>query len=97
MLIYLSSSAFARVNNYKIIPTQELVALGMANIAGSFVSGYPVTGSFSRTAVNSQSGVKTPLAGMIFSFVLSTHSTFYTFSFIAKPYIARDTNPAMAI
>ena len=56
--------AFSRVNNYKIIPTQELVALGVANILSSFVSAYPVTGSFSRTAVNCQSGVKTPLAGM---------------------------------
>ena len=57
--------AFSRINNYKIVPTQELIALGVANILSSFVSAYPVTGSFSRTAVNSQSGVKTPFAGKI--------------------------------
>uniref|UniRef100_A0A0B7A0U8 STAS domain-containing protein n=1 Tax=Arion vulgaris TaxID=1028688 RepID=A0A0B7A0U8_9EUPU len=56
--------AFARTNNYKIDPTQELVAIGVANIISSFVSSYPVTGSFSRTAVNSQSGVRTPFGGI---------------------------------
>ncbi|XP_052766037.1 sodium-independent sulfate anion transporter-like isoform X2 [Mya arenaria] len=56
--------AFARQNNYKILPNQELLAIGAANIMSSFVSAYPVTGSFSRTAVNSQSGVRTPMAGV---------------------------------
>ncbi|XP_014671722.1 PREDICTED: sodium-independent sulfate anion transporter-like [Priapulus caudatus] len=59
------AKAFARKNRYKIDPTQELLALGLANILGSFVSAYPVTGSFSRTAVNSQSGVKTPAGGIL--------------------------------
>ncbi|PVD37444.1 hypothetical protein C0Q70_00034 [Pomacea canaliculata] len=53
----------ARINNYKIDPTQELIAIGVSNIVSSFVSSYPVTGSFSRTAVNSQSGVRTPAGG----------------------------------
>lgn len=57
--------AFARQNNYKIYPSQELIAIGVANILSSFVGSYPITGSFSRTAVNSQSGVKTPAAGLI--------------------------------
>ncbi|CAG5136680.1 unnamed protein product, partial [Candidula unifasciata] len=56
--------AFARINNYKIDPTQELIAIGVANILSSFVSSYPVTGSFTRTAVNSQTGVRTPLGGI---------------------------------
>ena len=38
----------ARVNKYKIDANQELIAIGVSNIAGSFVSAYPVTGSFSR-------------------------------------------------
>ena len=41
-----------------------MVALGVCNILGSFVSSMPTTGSFSRTAVNSSSGVKTPLGGL---------------------------------
>uniref|UniRef100_A0A1A9VJ16 STAS domain-containing protein n=1 Tax=Glossina austeni TaxID=7395 RepID=A0A1A9VJ16_GLOAU len=45
--------------------SQEMVALGMCNILASFVSSMPVTGSFTRTAVNNASGVKTPLGGLI--------------------------------
>lgn len=56
--------AFARQNSYKIDPTQELLAIGTANILSSFVQSYPITGSFSRTAVNSQSGVRTPMGGV---------------------------------
>ncbi|CAL1531872.1 unnamed protein product [Lymnaea stagnalis] len=56
--------AFARVNNYKIDPTQELIAIGVSNIVSSFFSSYPITGSFSRTAVNSQCGVRTPMGGV---------------------------------
>ena len=52
------------MNNYKIETNQELLAIGLANIMGSFVQSYAVTGSFSRTAVNSQSGVKTPAGGI---------------------------------
>ncbi|KMQ95241.1 sodium-independent sulfate anion transporter [Lasius niger] len=44
--------------------TQEMIALGVCNIFGSFVRSMPVTGSFTRTAVNHASGVKTPLGGI---------------------------------
>jgi len=44
--------------------SQEMVALGICNIFGSFVQAMPTTGSFSRTAVNSASGVKTPMGGV---------------------------------
>ncbi|XP_052664212.1 sodium-independent sulfate anion transporter isoform X3 [Harpia harpyja] len=40
-------------------------AFGFANILGSFVSSYPITGSFGRTAVNAQSGVCTPAGGLV--------------------------------
>ncbi|XP_015601198.2 sodium-independent sulfate anion transporter isoform X4 [Cephus cinctus] len=43
--------------------TQEMLALGLCNIFGSFVRSMPVTGSFTRTAVNYASGVQTPLGG----------------------------------
>lgn len=44
--------------------TQELIALSLANVLGSFVSSIPITGSFSRSAVNHASGVKTPYGGL---------------------------------
>lgn len=45
--------------------TQEMLALGLCNVAGSFVRSMPVTGSFTRTAVNNASGVKTTLGGLL--------------------------------
>uniref|UniRef100_A0A8C3QUU1 Solute carrier family 26 member 11 n=1 Tax=Cyanoderma ruficeps TaxID=181631 RepID=A0A8C3QUU1_9PASS len=40
-------------------------AFGVANVLGSFVSSFPITGSFGRTAVNAQSGVCTPAGGLV--------------------------------
>jgi len=48
---------------------KELVALGSSNLLASFFQSYPVTGSFSRSAINQASGAKTNLAG-VFSVVL---------------------------
>jgi sodium-independent sulfate anion transporter 11 len=45
--------------------SQELFALGLSNIMSSFVRSFPLAGSFSRTAVNNASGVKTPLGGLM--------------------------------
>ena len=58
------AKSFARKNGYRIDTTQEILSIGIANIIGSFFSAYPVTGSFSRTAVNSQCNVATPLGGL---------------------------------
>ncbi|KAL6038048.1 hypothetical protein STEG23_019389 [Scotinomys teguina] len=59
------AKSFASQNNYRIDANQELLALGLTNMLGSFVSSYPVTGSFGRTAVNAQSGVCTPAGGLV--------------------------------
>uniref|UniRef100_A0AAQ5ZTB4 Sodium-independent sulfate anion transporter n=1 Tax=Amphiprion ocellaris TaxID=80972 RepID=A0AAQ5ZTB4_AMPOC len=42
------ATAFASQNDYRIDANQELLAIGVTNIMGSFVSAYPVTGSFGR-------------------------------------------------
>lgn len=54
--------AFA--NGKSIDASQELIAIGTANIANSFVQGYPGTGALSRGAVNNASGVRTPLGSL---------------------------------
>ncbi|KAH6634618.1 sulfate transporter family-domain-containing protein [Chaetomium sp. MPI-SDFR-AT-0129] len=64
------SKSFGRVNNYIINPSQELVAIGFSNIFGPFLGGYPATGSFSRTAIKSKAGVRTPLAGIFTAIVV---------------------------
>ncbi|KAE9410740.1 sulfate permease [Gymnopus androsaceus JB14] len=63
------SKSFGRVNNYKIDPNQELIAIGVTNTIGSCFGAYPATGSFSRSALKSKSGVRTP-AGGIFTAVI---------------------------
>ena len=50
---------------YKINSNHELRGLGLANMAAAIFSAFPVTGGFSRTAVNYQAGAKTGLASMI--------------------------------
>lgn len=47
----------------RIIPDQELIGLGTANIAAAFSGGFPVTGGFSRSVVNFDAGAETPAAG----------------------------------
>lgn len=47
----------------KIAPNQELIGLGAANVASAISGGYPVTGGFSRSVVNFDSGARTPAAG----------------------------------
>lgn len=55
----------ARHKNYKVVSNQELIALGAANVGGAFLQAFPVTGGFSRTAVNDQAGAKTGMASII--------------------------------
>lgn len=64
------SKSFGRVNNYTIDPSQELVAIGVSNLLGPFLGAYPATGSFSRTAIKSKAGVRTPFAGVITAIVV---------------------------
>ncbi len=44
---------------------QEFIGQGLANIAGSFFSAYPSSGSFNRSGVNYASGAQTPLAAAL--------------------------------
>jgi sodium-independent sulfate anion transporter 11 len=64
------AKSFGRVNNYTINPSQELVAIGVTNLLAPFLGGYPATGSFSRTAIKSKAGVRTPLAGVYTAIVV---------------------------
>jgi len=59
----------AKHKNYRLNPNQELTALGIANFGAAFFQGYPVTGGFSRTAVNNDAGAKTTMSS-IFSAIL---------------------------
>lgn len=64
------AKSFGRINGYKINPNQELIAIGVTNTLGTLFHAYPATGSFSRSALKSQSGVRTPLAGVFTAMVV---------------------------
>jgi len=54
-------------NGERLDPNQELIGQGLANIAGSFGGSYPVSGSFSRSAVNFQAGARTGMSSVFTS------------------------------
>lgn len=56
---------YARRNRYELDSNRELVGLGVANVGSGLFGGYPVTGGFSRTAVNAEAGARTRFAGIV--------------------------------
>lgn len=67
------AKAIAAKTRQRIDPNQELVGQGLANIVSSLSQGFPVSGSFSRSAVNMNAGAKTGMSSVITAvFVLLT-------------------------
>ena len=58
------AKAIGRRHNYEIVVNKEIVAMGLANLMGGAFNCYTTTGSFSRTAVSSEVGARTPLQGI---------------------------------
>jgi sulfate permease, SulP family len=44
---------------------REFIGQGLANLGAAVFSGYPCSGSFTRSALNFRSGAKTPMSGII--------------------------------
>ncbi|PHR61292.1 MAG: sodium-independent anion transporter [Robiginitomaculum sp.] len=57
------AQTLAAKRRQRIDPDQELIGLGVSNIASALSGGYPVTGGFARSAVNFDAGAETPAAG----------------------------------
>ncbi|XP_034204959.1 probable sulfate transporter 4.2 isoform X4 [Prunus dulcis] len=72
------AKALAAKNGYELDSNQELFGLGVANIFGSFFSAYPTTGSFSRSAVNHESGAKSGLSGLVMGVLMGCALLFMT-------------------
>jgi len=69
----------------QINANQELVAIGSANMLGSFFQSYPVTASFSRSAINDESGSKTILSGIFTVLLVIVTLVFLTPRFYYLP------------
>jgi SulP family sulfate permease len=58
------SRSIAGQTGQRLDSNQEFIGQGLANIACGFLSGYPCSGSFTRSAVNYKAGAQTPLASV---------------------------------
>ncbi|XP_028803823.1 probable sulfate transporter 4.2 isoform X2 [Neltuma alba] len=72
------AKALAAKNGYELDSNQELFGLGVANVLGSFFSAYPTTGSFSRSAVNHESGAKSGISGIVTGIIITCTLLFLT-------------------
>ncbi|MEL7207810.1 MAG: solute carrier family 26 protein [Actinomycetota bacterium] len=72
------AKVYARRHRYEVEANQELVGLGAANIGAGLFGGYPVTGGFSRTAVNDTAGARTPLASIVTAGIVLATLAFLT-------------------
>ena len=72
------AQTLAAKRRQRIVPDQELIGLGAANIAGSLTGGYPVTGGFARSVVNYDAGAETPAAGAYTAVGLLLAASFLT-------------------
>ena len=79
------AKVYARRHRYELDPNQELVGLGFANVASGLFGGYPVTGGFSRTAVNDSAGARTPLASIVTALLVLLTVVLLTPLFTALP------------
>jgi len=81
---------FANKYKYPLNPNREFFAIGIANFLGSFFQSPPISGSFSRTAVNEQGGAQTALSNVVCAAVIGLTLLFLTplFYFIPIPALA---------
>lgn len=82
LLAYIESVSAAKTlaqkNGYDIDARQELLALGVANLATALAHGYPVSGGLSQSAVNEKAGAETPLSIVIASLTIAICLLFLT-------------------
>ena len=72
------ATAMAAKTIDRIDPNKELIGQGLANIVGSFSQSYPVSGSFSRSAVNLNAGAKTGMSAVFTGLIVLIALLFLT-------------------
>lgn len=72
------AKAMAVKTGQRLDPNQELIGQGLANIVGSFGQSYPVSGSFSRSAVNIGAGAISGLSSVFTSLIVIVTLLFFT-------------------
>ena len=72
------AKAMAARTGQRLDPNQELIGQGLANILGAFGKSYPVSGSFSRSAINLQAGAATGVSSVFTSLTVVLVLLFFT-------------------
>jgi MFS superfamily sulfate permease-like transporter len=72
------AKAMAAITGQRVDPNRELVGQGLANICGAVTKSYPTSGSFSRSAVNLQSGAISGLSSVFTSLTVVVVLLFFT-------------------
>jgi SulP family sulfate permease len=87
---YSVGKAISSQTKQKVNVDQEFIGQGLANLIGSFFQSYPVSGSFSRTAINFAAGAKTGISSVISSLSVILALLFLTplFTYIPKAALA---------
>ncbi|MEW6670355.1 MAG: SulP family inorganic anion transporter [Thermodesulfobacteriota bacterium] len=87
---YSVGKAISAETKQKVDVDQEFIGQGLANLIGSFFQGYPVSGSFSRTAINFAAGAKTGMSSVIASLSVIVALLFLTplFTYIPRAALA---------
>lgn len=72
------AKALAGKTGQRLDPNQELIGQGLSNMVGAIGKSYPVSGSFSRSAVNFQSGALTGFSSVFTSMAVVIVLLFFT-------------------
>lgn len=83
--ISIGKSLEAKQDKYRIHPNQELIALGLSNMVGSLFKAYPSASSFSRSAINQETGGTTGMSSLISAGIIMMTLLFLTPLFYHLP------------
>ena len=83
--ISIVKSLEAKQDKYRIHPNQELIALGLSNMVGSLFKAYPSASSFSRSAINQETGGTTGMSSLISAGIVMMTLLFLTPLFYHLP------------
>ncbi|MDY0780843.1 solute carrier family 26 protein [Tenacibaculum sp. IB213877] len=80
----------AKQDDYRVEPNQELIALGLSNLLGSLFKSYPSASSFSRSAINAESGGTTGVSAIVSAIIVMITLLFLTpvFYYLPKTVLA---------
>src|SRR5688572_8269312 len=92
LVSFADTSVLSRVYSAKtrsyVDPNQEMIGLGMANVAGGLFQGFPISASSSRTPVAEASGAKTQLTGVVGAIAITLLLLFAPQMLRSLPYAA---------